>query len=228
MSDLSSAVVAALAYADEQGTEVDFALRVAAVNATKFRGGNIGGVVAIYHDAITRALIAYFEGGAVGVSRNQFKNAMITAFGDAFDLGWQAAGGELPISSEALDWIELRMVEEAANIDRLYEEAKSLRRDKEFDFFVWLTDRADGYAKTVLSIYNAAAMFIKRKAMLTWVLGSAEKHCKTCLKLNGQSHQGKWFIAHNYIPRQPGASMDCGGYNCDCSLVDANGEPVTL
>jgi hypothetical protein len=182
-----------------------------------------------YHDAITQSLINYFEGGPVGASRNAFKNAMITAFGDSFDAGWTDGGGELPIEDEdALGWLEGRLNEEAAYIDGLFDEAKQKRKEKDFDYFSWASQKADSYTASLLSIYNAAKMLLDKKQMLTWHLGATEKHCKDCAKLDGKRHKAGWFIAHNYIPRQPGAAMECGGYNCDCSLTDANGDEVTL
>jgi len=181
-----------------------------------------------YHDAITRALVAYFEGGAIGPSRNAFKDAMITAFGDAFDAGYVDGGGELPIDDDALAWVEGRLNEEAAFIDGVFQEAKDLRRDKNFDFFSWATSRADGYTATLAYIYNTAKLMANSKQMLTWNLGQTEKHCDTCLKLNGQRHKASWYISKNYIPRQPDAAMDCKGYNCDCSLTNDKGEEVTI
>jgi hypothetical protein len=109
-----------------------------------------------------------------------------------------------------------------------FAEAKQLRKEKDFDYFTWATGKADGYVSTVLSIYNAAVLLAKKNQMLTWNLGETEKHCDTCLKLDGGSHRASWYIGHDYIPRKPGASMDCKGYNCDCSLTDKDGEEVTI
>lgn len=190
--------------------------------------GDLSSVNGTYHDAITSALIDYFEGGPVATSRNQIKNAMITAFGDAFDMGYTDGGGELPIPDDALGWIEARLNQEAGFIDMLFQDAKNLRKDAEFDYFVWASERADGYTNTLQAIYNAGALWAKGNLKLTWNLGNTEKHCATCAKLDGSTHRASWYISRNYIPRQPGAGMDCGGYHCDCYLTDPKGETVTL
>lgn len=58
----------------------------------------------------------------------------------------------------------------------------------------------------------------KKNEMVTWHLGATEEHCKTCNQLNGQSHRRSWFASRNYFPQTPGASLECGGFNCQCTL----------
>lgn len=200
------------------------AYRIGAMKAD----GDLSSVNSRYHDTITSALIDYFEGSGIAKPRNQIKNAMIIAFGDAFDMGYTDGGGELPIPDDALGWIEARLNQEAGYIDMLFQDAKMLRKDEEFDYFAWATARADGYTSTLQAIYNAGALWAKGNQKLTWNLGNTEKHCDTCKELNGTAHRASWYISHDYIPRQPGASMECGGYNCDCYLTDPKGETVTL
>ena len=190
--------------------------------------GDILGINAAYHDAITQALIDYLEGGSVTAPRNDFKRAMVEAFGAAFELGWTDGGAELPFEGEALQWYNNRVTEETGNIDGAFQDARELRKDSTFDALAWASARADGYTSTVMSVYNAAVMFAKGSRMLTWHLGNTEKHCETCKRLDGKQHPAYWYIDNNYIPRQPGAGMDCAGYNCDCSLTDRSGNEVTL
>lgn len=189
----------------------------------------ISGVNREYHDAITEALVSYFEnGGSVATPKSKIKQAMVEAFGSAFDTGWQDGGQELPADEEALSWFNERVDAEMGFIDTLLQDAKELRKDKDFDYFAWVTARADGYTNNLSAVYNAAVMFANTKQMLTWRLGETEKHCSTCAKLDGQRHKASWYIIRNYIPRKAGAAMECGGYNCDCSLVTDNGEEVTI
>lgn len=58
----------------------------------------------------------------------------------------------------------------------------------------------------------------KANEMVTWHLGTTEEHCKTCNQLNGQRHRRRWFADKNYFPRTPGAALECGGFNCMCTL----------
>lgn len=192
------------------------------------KASSIEDINATYHDTITEALIAYFEGGKVTAPKNSFMRGTNQAFNDTFDLGYTDNGGELPLEGDVLDWINARIEEEFGHISVLFEQAKELRKDTDTDAFAWITERADTYTNTLKSIYNSAMLFAKKNQMLTWHLGATEQHCSTCGKLDGNSHRASWYISHDYIPRKPGASMDCGGWNCQCSLTDKEGNEVTL
>lgn len=183
----------------------------------------------VYHDAITQALIDYFESsGSITAPRNQFKQAMSDAFISAFELGWIDGGQELPLDNDGLDWLAARQSEEFGHIDALMQEAKELRKEEDFDYFSWITARADGYTASVMSVYNAAVLLAQKNKTGTWHLGATEVHCKTCASLDGQRHRASWYLNRGYIPRKPGASMECGGYNCDCSITDDDGNEMTI
>lgn len=66
----------------------------------------------------------------------------------------------------------------------------------------------------------------QKNMMVTWVYGDTE-HCDTCNKLNGTRRRWKWFTDKGYIPREPGSdTLDCGGWSCQCKLVDDKGKQV--
>lgn len=222
-------LTAAFQYCDANGIPVplDLQLRARRVGAIKAQA-DMGGINRTYHDAITGALVRYFEGGIVTGPRNTFRQAATEAFYDAFYLGWKDGGGAFPIDKKALDWLTTRINEEYGHIDMLFENAKELRKDVEFDFFSWITARADGYTATLMAIYNAGVLMAKGGKMLTWQLGKTKEHCTTCSELNGQTHRASWYVSRNYIPQMPGADMECGGYRCMCKLLDDKGNVVTL
>lgn len=231
MNDLQTSITKAFDYLSTNSIEIPADLliqtRGKGVLATK-AVGDLAGTKAGYHDAITGTLVAYFEGGNTSASKNNFKQATTSAFGDAFELGYSDGGGELPFTGKALEWFNSRLTEEFAHIDSLYIQAKELKKEAGFDFFTWATERADSYTGALDGVYNAGIMFAKKNQMLTWHLGNTEKHCKSCLKLDGGRHRASWYVDRDYIPRKPGAAMDCGGYHCDCRLTDDNGNEVTI
>lgn len=179
-----------------------------------------------YHDAITQALVNYFEGGNLAASRNIFKKAMTEASLDAFESGWQDNDGELPIDEDALAWLGDFQNEQFGYVDDLFQQMRDLRKDKEFDYFAWASARADGYTEAMTAVYNAAAMLVK-KQMLTWHYGDTQ-HCSTCEDLNGQRHRASWYLSRDYVPRKPGANLECHGFRCQCYLTDDNGDTITL
>jgi len=230
--DLHTSITKAFEYLSTNSIEIPSELLVRArVKGVSFKAYVDGGVEAInarYNNEIIAAMVTYFEGGAATAPKNQFLQAMTEAFNGAFDTGWVDGGQELPLDEKVATWLISRMEQERGYINDLFQQIKELRNDKEFDYFTWATNKAGRYTSTVLSVYNAAALMAKKNQILTWHLGNTEKHCDTCLALNGNSHRASWYIDHDYIPRKPGAAMDCGGYHCDCKLKDKSGDEVTL
>jgi len=54
-----------------------------------------------------------------------------------------------------------------------------------------------------------------------WELGATEKYCTTCASLNGKIHPLTWYLDNGYIPQEAGSgTLECGGWNCDCTIVD--------
>lgn len=232
MNDLHTSITRAFEYLSTNSIEIPTELlrmaRMKGIKAGK-QAGDLSSVNQVYHDSITEALITFFEGGSVAGPRNSFKRATTVAFGDAMDLGTVDGGGELPFTGEALDWFNARLEQEFGYIEMLFVQAKELRKEPDVDTFTWSTARADGYTQALMSVYNAARMFTKGNQLLKWNLGATEKHCDTCSMLaKGTSHRASWYLSHNYIPRQPGANLSCGGYNCDCTLTDMADNEVTI
>jgi hypothetical protein len=173
-----------------------------------------------YHDNITRALIGYFTDG--GNTKADFKRAMRGAFQDAFDLGFIDGGGGLEEIPELdLAWLDGRKAEEAGYIDAVYVDARALKRDKEFDYFTWATERADGYAQTVKLIYAEAKTRGAKNKMLTFAGDDGQESCTDCQRYKGQRHRASWWVSHNAIP--PNREFECGGYRCQHYLEDDNG-----
>lgn len=226
---LEAAIADAVEYFDSHEIEVprDIRIRARRVGAIK-AGGDLSSINAQYHDAITAALTTFFEGGSVASPKNAFKRAATDALGAAFDFGWVAGGQDMPPDEDALSWFNARLDQEFGFIETVFASAKQLRKEEGFERFAWVGQRADAYTRTAGALYNAGMMFAQKNKMLTWRLGNTEKHCDTCLKLDGNSHRASWYLARNYIPRQAGAGMDCGGYNCDCTLEDKQGKEVTI
>lgn len=227
--ELVKSITAALDWCKSEGIDIplDIQLKARQYGALK-ASGDVAGISADYHDRITAALLTYLEGGSVTGPRNAFRQAAVEALGDAFDLGFSDAGGALPLEGDALEWLNARIEQELAHIGTIFEQAKQLRKDEDADILPWVNARADGYTRTVMALYNAGGMYAKKNQMLVWRLGATEKHCRDCLKLNGKAHRASWYLAHNYIPRQPGSSTECFGIHCDCRLEDKDGKEVTI
>ena len=229
MTTIAAAISRAFDYLSTQQVEIplDIWQKTIASGVLK-ASGDLSAISSAYSNAIEAALTSYLSGGPLPQNKNAFKRATVEAFGGAFDLGTIDGGGSIPADDDALAWFNSKVQAEFGFIDLLFTQAKELRQDTEADHTLWVRDRAEGYSNTLTSIYNAAMMWADKRQMLTWNLGNTERHCKTCVKLNGQRHRASWYISRGYIPRQPGANLACGGYFCDCRLVNDKGETVTV
>jgi len=220
---LPAEILRSIRYRQSSGFPMPADLKARALKAIE----SLAPINAEYHDAITQVLLDYFGGSNIQTAKGAFKRAMANAFGDAFDMGWAMGGGEFPVDANAADWYTARQNAELGYIDMLFQQAKELKKEPDFDVLPWVNERADNYTSTLAAVFNAGKLLSLKNQSLTWRLGNTEKHCATCSKLDGQKHRASWFVSRDYIPRKPGAGMDCGGYNCDCSLEDKEGNTVT-
>jgi hypothetical protein len=221
---LPAEILRSIRYRESNGLPMPHDLKTRAFKAVE----NLAPISAEYHDRITQALISFFDGGNMVSGRNEMKRAISDAFNDAFDLGWVDGGRDFPVDDGANGWMEARKAAEFGFAEELFQQAKELKKEDGFDYFAWATARADAYTSALQAVYNAGVMWAKKNQVLTWRLGATERHCSTCQSLADGKHRASWYIARDYIPRKPGAAMDCGGYNCDCRLEDKDGNEVTL
>ena len=80
--------------------------------------------------------------------------------------------------------------------------------------------RAGMWANRYNDAYNQAQVIIGEQygINLEWVYGEAE-HCETCLSLNGIVARASVWDELGVKPQQPPNDiLECGGWNCKCSL----------
>lgn len=180
-----------------------------------------------YWEEIYDSVNGYLTGNKPVTSfRNRAAVAMSEAFTEAVYEAWYQAGADLPLTAEVSAWLSERIGAERLNIESLFNRLKS--EWEGIDPAKEAIARADGYANTLDALYAEAKLRAMPNQKVTWILGQTEQHCPTCSRLAGKKHTIKYLLANNYIPRKPDAGMDCHGYNCDCRIVDKNGNEVTI
>jgi hypothetical protein len=185
------------------------------------------GIRSDYWAVIYDSVEGYLTGNSpVTGFRNRSATAMSEAFTDAVYEAWYQAGAELPLTDDAASWLSERIGAERLNIEGMFDRLK--KEWEGIDPIAEANARAEGYARTLDALYAEAKMRGMKNQMVTWHLGATEKHCDTCSKLSGKKHRISYLIDNNYIPRKPGAGMECNGFNCDCRITDSNGKEVTI
>ena len=182
-----------------------------------------------YQETIRDILTEYFEeGGTVSSYKSQFKRAMVEAFGEQFDTGWQDGGQDLPADEDALSWFNERVNQEFGFIDMLFQEAKELRKEEEFNYEQWVDLHSSNYANTLKEVYNEAKLRAMNDIMVTFDGDDGEESCETCTSLKGVRHKISWFVKRNYVPPF-GIGLQCGrGGHCQHKLYDDEGNEVTI
>jgi hypothetical protein len=182
-----------------------------------------------YSESLMQSLWDYINGNSgLGTARIDFQRAMVEAFTNGFDAGYQDGGGELPTTPEANDWLNNRVEDEMANIDRLFYDLKTLRKDDTFDPSAWISDRSAGYTASLNDVYSMGMVFGKADEALTFDGDDGKESCQTCQDLKGQTHPASWWIENDLIPTQGNENFICGGWNCYHGLKDKAGNWVTL
>lgn len=186
------------------------------------------GIRLVFRSAVFGSVFGYLSGGDWAASRDRMIAALAQAYTDTVDIAYVEGGGELPIDDETATWARGQIEAQFGFIDGLFDDLREIRREGNTDVGAYANARADSYTSALDGFYNAAVMMGTKNKMLTWILGAAEKHCKDCAKLNGQRHKASWYISRGYFPGKPGSATECGGWNCQCYLIDDKGNEITI
>lgn len=179
--------------------------------------------------AIYDAIEGYLSGsGHITGPKGSLTTALAQAYVEAADTGYVDGGGDLPLDADTAAWARGELDAQFGYADSLFENLKALRKEKDFDAETEAEARADSWCMALDGFYNALKLAGAGNKMLTWNLGFTEKHCDTCSKLDGGRHRASWYASHGYYPRKPGSNTDCGGWRCDCSLTDDDGNEFTI
>jgi len=224
---LNENITEAFEYCTTNSIEIPLDLhnRARKVGAIK-AGADFPVINATYHDAVTAAMVTYFEGGIVTRPRNQFRQATAAAFYDMFYLGFADSGGGVP-DTDSIAWLDARISQEYGFIDMLFQQIKDLKKEEDFDAFAWISARADGYTNTLREIYNSAFARGSKDVMVTFTGDDGAESCDDCQKYKGQRHRLSWFANRNAIPPF-GTGLQCHpGGRCHHYLVKDDGTQVT-
>ena len=83
--------------------------------------------------------------------------------------------------------------------------------------------RASTWANRYNEVRNIAKVMAAANKKFEWILGPTEEHCPSCSKLNGFVKRGSFWDSADIRPQNPpNAKLSCGGWNCQCELVETN------
>ena len=176
--------------------------------------GGYEGIRNTYWATLYDAVYNYLTGDKPVTSfKNAVKKGVVEAFGGAVDTGYEESGGDLPLDPDTLAWLNQQVNVEFGHIDDLFTRLK-----QEWDGLDPIREafaRADGYAKTLDSIYAEAKMRGAKEATAEFVGDDGDESCEDCRKMKGKRHKLSYIIANNLIPRPGNDNYACQGYRCE-------------
>jgi len=147
--------------------------------------------------------------------RRQMKGQIRDYAREGFRVAWEEGGGDVAEAKpDELGKIQDWAKEQQSHVN----DFADWLTDKESDLDA-VPDRVALWAAAYESFLNDIKTLAMGDPIGEWRYGDTE-HCETCLELNGQKHRVSWFTERGYYPRKPGAELDCGGYRCQCEILN--------
>ena len=194
-----------------------------------FEAGDYYSIRSKYKYEVKNAILEYLISDSTNIAKpkNNMKQAMVEAFGNAFDSGYVDGGGDIrEMNDSDKIWIANKQQTEFGFIDQLFERLKELKKEEpDEDNTSEVEDRSEGYANTLDGVYAEGKLRGAKNIMLTFDGDDGEESCSTCRKWKGKRHSVSFWVKRSLIPGQPGnQSFACRGYNCKHYLYDDKGE----
>lgn len=173
----------------------------------------------VFDVRLTNLLKRYFKYGTkAGRVDKKAKTLLSDAITKAYYDGAKNAGMDPKnFNDEMSQEVDDLIFNQFQYLDNYVKDIKAARKDDSLRPNI--LDRVKWWYQTVQSAKILGESYYKQNENVRWELGMTEEHCDTCYSLNGGVHPRKWFIERGYIPKMPGAKMDCRGYLCDCRWV---------
>ena len=227
MTGLRDALAVVTAYALGTGAVVPQDL-LAALGARK----TVGDVCDEFTVDLSESVVAVFNGEASAKELASDMRKALRAYGrDAYLEGMAEGGVNNPADEltaededEIADWIAGQLEHVAGFAADC---AATRKAEDRGAAQAAMLARFDKWVESLRDIGSRGKASALKNKMGTWRLGDTEKHCRTCSRLNGQRHRLSWFMERGYLPQENGSeSLDCGGWECDCTIEDDNGKVI--
>jgi hypothetical protein len=125
------------------------------------------------------------------------------------------------MSDEDLAELDARITAEYEFIPQLGDDIMAATADglTDKDFSASFRMRAEMWANRYSDMVTQAQLWFGGKDKFEWQLGATEQHCSTCSQLDGiVAYASEWDESGLHPQGAPNDNLECGGWQCDCSL----------
>lgn len=168
---------------------------------------------------LERMIRNVYNGNLGGEFIDIMENLIIGQLTQAFEQAWEDAGDGTEFPDYLQSPLEEMILGQYDHVDGLYRDIIDARVDG--TPLEPLLARAPLWANQWNTAYELALSLILQQqgGNQIWVLGETEKHCTTCAALNGIVMSAREWAELDVHPQgAPNGILECGGWNCDCSL----------
>lgn len=196
--------------------------------------GDYAPIRSAYKMEIAGAVMEYLltDKAKITKFRNAFKRAITDNFQAAFYQGYTDGGGDpKEAAPEDEAWLTAKINAEFGHVDMLFQQLKEFKADPDTqvsDYQAEAEKRAEGYARTLDGVYSEGKVRGSKDIMLTFGGNDGEESCKTCQRLQGQTHKKSWWVRRGLVPTRGNMNYDCGVFNCQHFLYDNKGNIYTV
>lgn len=170
------------------------------------------------------------------ISDDQFESDFIAAIENQLTRAWNEGADEVGTSIEDMTEDDLAILQGLINDEIGYltglgvdiidikEFTEGMSEKDALDTFrSQFRGRIDIWASKYDEMFNRAKIHFGNKTKLKWELGATEKHCNTCLALNGIVAYAYEWEQTGITPGESGSAvLECGGWACDCKLSETD------
>jgi hypothetical protein len=191
---------------------------------------NYPSIRADYVDKISATISEYLNspGSRVTRFRNQFRRAVANHFLPAFKAGYQESSGGSELGDEELVFLQSAYDREFGFInDNLFVRLRDEIKGNPEKFAAEIANRADGYAKTLDSIYSRGLAMGAGNPLVTLAGSDGKENCKSCANLKGKWLPLRLVIAKGLMVSPGNHNYDCKGYNCEHRWTGKDGKIYT-
>lgn len=166
--------------------------------------------------AAMKRLVKSLKSG--GLEQPKFESELEQLVRTYYERMYMIGSGNPPTGEEERSELDSELALALAAIPLLSSDVKAGLFDEDTEGRI---ERRTGLWLTALAlVYNMGKS--RSGKLLQWRLGNTEDHCSTCIRLNGQKKSGQEWREGGYLPQS--RALECGGWNCDCSLVEVNAD----
>jgi hypothetical protein len=172
---------------------------------------------AVYTASLRSAIYGLWRGALdMGGFIESFTSAVFSGLSSAWFMGARSAGIERDEMTDAeLQAMQVGLFQQMMYIPSLgnFIQANSKANGRALSIVL---NRLPLWVSRYSEFFTRGRLMAKRDQKHIWRLGATDKHCGSCVKLDGKVKRASQWVAANIYPKCP--DLECHGYYCGCTL----------